>query len=80
MDEKGACLYAPSVELPPGYIKGKVGAGDAFCAGALYAAYQGEGLEATLKFGNAAAAASLCAPGATTGMRCAEELRNFKAV
>jgi sugar/nucleoside kinase (ribokinase family) len=67
------------LELPAGYIKGTVGAGDAFCAGALYAAYQGESIAAALKLGNAAAAASLSQPGATEGMRPVAALRNFKA-
>ena len=31
----------PSYALPAGYIKGTTGAGDAFCAGALYGIYEG---------------------------------------
>jgi sugar/nucleoside kinase (ribokinase family) len=67
-------VFAPSVKMQPEQIKGKVGAGDAFCAGALYAANQGGTLEAALTLGNAAAAASLTEPGATEGMQSVEKL------
>lgn len=38
MDEAGNYCEFESLKLPKGYIKGTVGAGDAFCAGVLYAA------------------------------------------
>jgi len=45
--EGGFCLcrkagynFVPSLKLPKGYVVGKVGAGDAFCAGALYGIYK----------------------------------------
>ena len=46
MPETGVCLSdngffeLPSWELPKGFIKGKTGAGDAFCAGALIGIYR----------------------------------------
>jgi len=79
LDGNGKHAQSPTVNLPPEYIKGKVGAGDAFCAGTLYAASQGWGLEEGLELGNVAAAASLSMPGATEGMLPVEELRKLRA-
>ena len=78
LDNRGKALESPSINLPPEYIKGKVGAGDAFCAGVIYAASQGGDLEQGLELGNAAAAASLSMPGATEGMLPVEELRKLR--
>ena len=64
----------PSLALPDGYIKGTVGAGDAFCAGVLYGAYSGLDLRESLELGTAAAACSLSEPGATEGMRSVEDV------
>jgi len=80
LDSKGR--YAPStaIKLPPESIRGKVGAGDAFCAGALYTASKNLTLEEGLELGNAAAAASLLQPGAVEGMKSAEELKKLRSV
>jgi sugar/nucleoside kinase (ribokinase family) len=78
IDGKGNFAESPTVNLPPEYIKGKVGAGDAFCAGAVYAAYQGGSLAEGLELGNAAAAASLSEPGATEGMLPVGELLKLR--
>ena len=78
LDESGKFAESPSLDKPPDYIKGTVGAGDAFCAGAIYAAYHGESLEAGLELGNAAAAASLSMPGATEGMLPVGELKKLR--
>ena len=40
LDEKGGFVSLSSLRLPEGYIKGSVGAGDAFCAGVLYGAHK----------------------------------------
>ncbi len=74
MPECGVCLsengfaVSPSFEPPKGFIKGKTGAGDAFCAGALLGIAQGLGDVEILELGGAAAIASLSAPDATSGM------------
>jgi sugar/nucleoside kinase (ribokinase family) len=78
LDQEGNYVESPTIDLPPGYIKGKVGAGDAFCAGVLCAAYRGESLEQGLDLGNAAAAASLSRPGGTEGMLPLDELRGLR--
>jgi sugar/nucleoside kinase (ribokinase family) len=64
LDREGTYAESPAVDLPPASIKRKVGAGDAFCAGVLYAASQGESLGEALELGNAAAAGSLLQLGA----------------
>jgi sugar/nucleoside kinase (ribokinase family) len=59
----------PSLALPKEEIRGKTGAGDAFCAGVLYGARQGMALPEALRFATAAAAASLTHPSASDGLR-----------
>ncbi len=77
LDEQNAYVEVPSLKLPKGYIKGTVGAGDAFCSGVLYAAWKGQDLRSAIELGTASAACSLSEPGATEGMRTAEEVRNL---
>jgi sugar/nucleoside kinase (ribokinase family) len=74
LDKKNVYAESPAIDLPAASIKGKVGAGDAFCAGTLYAASQNKSLKEGLELGNAAAAASLLQPGAVEGMMKAEDL------
>lgn len=71
--DKGMCIV-PSLRLPKGYIKGSVGAGDAFCAGCLYAICQDQEPEWMLRFAAAAAAANLSAPDSISGMKTYAEL------
>jgi sugar/nucleoside kinase (ribokinase family) len=68
-DAAGNYEEIPSLELPEGYIKGTVGAGDAFCSGIIYGAYSGSSLRESLEMGTAVAACSLSEPGATEGIR-----------
>jgi len=69
MDNSGTLHRQPSLSLPPGYIKGTVGAGDAFCAGVLYSIYKGWSVEKAMAIGTAAAACCLSEISATEGMR-----------
>lgn len=75
LDEHGNFVVVPSLNLPDGYIKGSVGAGDAYCSGVLYAAWRGDDLKSALELGTAAAACSLSEAGAAEGMRTAAEAR-----
>lgn len=77
MDRDTGFCVVPSFELPKGYVKGSVGAGDAFCAGCLYAINRGLSAEEMLSYGAAAAAASLSAPDAVSGMKTALELQKM---
>ena len=79
LDENDNYVEVSSLRLPEGWIAGTVGAGDAFCSGVLYSAWKGEGLKQAIEMGTAAAACSLSEPGATEGMRTAEEVRKLYA-
>lgn len=74
LDENDQYFQRASLNLPDGYIKGTVGAGDAFCAGVLYGAEKGRTLVESVDLGIAAAAASLSQPGSTEGMRTEAEV------
>ncbi len=65
----GEDTWQPSLNLPPKYIAGTAGAGDAFCAGALYGLHEGWELQKSLLAGVCAAAASLADPTCTAGMK-----------
>lgn len=77
MDEQNYYIETVSAPLPREMIKGTVGAGDAFCSGVLYGAYQRMPLRDAIELGNAAAACSLTESGATEGMRTAEDATAF---
>ena len=64
----------PSLELPKGFIKGTVGAGDAFCAGCLYSFYKGFEPEKMLEFASGAAAFNLTAADSVSGMKSRDEI------
>lgn len=74
IDENGQYFEVPSLKLPKGWIKGTVGAGDAFCAGILYAAEMELSMEEALKLGACSAAASLSEVSASDGVKTAEEV------
>ena len=67
-------LRQPSLALPQSEIRGKTGAGDAFCAGILYSASQGIALPEALRLATVAAAASLTRANACDGLRPVAEL------
>lgn len=70
----GACYKVPNLSLPDGYIKGKTGAGDAYCAGVLYAAYKEMSIIDAMKLGTACASCSLSEINGTDGMRSYKEV------
>lgn len=69
MSRDESFLAVPSLKLPSGYIKGSVGAGDAFTAGCLYGLYKGFDDKRILEFASAAAACNLSAPDSISGMK-----------
>ncbi len=69
MDTKGNFTVRPSLKVPKEDIKGTVGAGDAFCAGCLYAIYNGYSDAQMLEFASAAAACNLLEANAVDGMK-----------
>ncbi|HZJ57650.1 MAG TPA: carbohydrate kinase family protein [Clostridia bacterium] len=68
MDVYGNYYEQPSLKLPKGYIKGAVGAGDAFCAGVLYGLYMDWDIQRALRLAVSAAACCLSQVNATDGM------------
>jgi len=58
----------PSIRLPDDYIRGNVGAGDAFCAGILYAAYKGFSLQKSIMLAVCSASCSLSQADSISGM------------
>ena len=79
---RSALTVLPSCELPRGYVKGKTGAGDAFCSGALIAIERGATDLEILELAEAAAVASLTAQDATSGITeeqvLLQNIRRFK--
>ncbi|MBE6974213.1 MAG: carbohydrate kinase family protein [Ruminococcaceae bacterium] len=74
LDENGQYWEMPSLKLPEGYIQGTTGAGDAFCAGVLYAAEKGLPMAEALKMGACTAAASLGHSSASEGVGTVAEV------
>lgn len=65
----GGEFHQSSLRLPEGWIRGTVGAGDAFAAGVLFALHEGETPARALLYGVCAAAASLSDPTTSNGMK-----------
>jgi len=63
----GKVREVPSLALPPEWIKGSVGAGDAFCAGMLYSLLAGLPDEEGMRLASCAAAANLAATDSISG-------------
>jgi sugar/nucleoside kinase (ribokinase family) len=75
LDRKGNELFIPSLQIPQDQIVGTVGAGDAFCAGILYALHEGWSAEQALQIGGGTAATCIGAANTTDGVRSLEEVR-----
>ena len=74
LDSKGRFTMVPSLKVPKEDIKGAVGAGDAFCAGCLYAIYNNYSDAQMLEFASAAAACNLLEANAVDGMKPRNEI------
>ena len=66
-----------SYALPAGYIQGTTGAGDAFCAGALYGIYNSWSDEEIMAFASGCAVMALGSADATSGMKTEPEIKDF---
>ena len=73
LSRNGTYAVERSKALPKGYKVGSVGAGDAFCAGVLLAAYRGLSISEALVYGNASAQVSLRHASASGGMTTIDE-------
>lgn len=74
MNAKGEYVKVNSNDIPKGYKKGSVGAGDAFCAGVLYAYYKGMSMREAVELGNLSATANLSEIDSISGLRSLDEL------
>ncbi len=75
--KQGEEIFQPSHLLPEGYIKGTVGAGDAFCAGVLYGLHEDMNYNEIMRLATACAALNLSSVSATEGMLPLKEVLNF---
>ena len=77
LNAAGGFFEVPSFSVPKEDIKGSVGAGDAFCAGCLWALYNGYGEARMLEFASSAAAACLLEANAVDGVKSAAEIEQI---
>jgi sugar/nucleoside kinase (ribokinase family) len=75
----GRCCSAPSFSPAKEEIVSTVGAGDAFCAGSLYAIHEGYNLEDLLDFASACARFNLFSSTSTGGAPTIEAVKEFIA-
>jgi sugar/nucleoside kinase (ribokinase family) len=73
-DTKGTEILVPSLQLPPEFVRGTAGAGDAFCAGVLYGIHEGWDAARSLELAVANAAMCLSDPTTTGGLRPLDEV------
>lgn len=76
-EASGEGLWQPAWRLMPEEIVGSVGAGDAFCAGVLYASHEGWSLRETLKLAHTCACFNLRAANALDGTRPLAEMQRW---
>ena len=69
LDKDGTFTKVGSYDIPPDMIKGRVGAGDAFCAGCLYGLYNDWSDQEILEFAAATAACSLFSANSSDGAK-----------
>ncbi len=74
LNAKGEFNVSSSLRVPKEDMKGSVGAGDAFCAGCLYALYRDYTDSEMLEFASAAAACSLLEANSIDGMKPRNEI------
>ena len=76
-DKNGEFTEVSSLKLPEGYIKGSVGAGDAFAAGCLYGLYKDWDDKRILEFASAAAACNLSGAESISGRKTVKEIEEM---
>ena len=78
LDRTGHFAHVPSLHLPQGWIKGSVGAGDAFCAGMLYSFLKGMSAEEGMRLASCVAAMNLAAPDSVSGAKSLDETMSLE--
>lgn len=79
LNKKRQFTAVPSLKIPKEDMKGSVGAGDAFCAGCLYALYHNYKEKDMLEFASCAAACSLLEANSIDGMKPRNEILALSA-
>ena len=69
VEKAGAVHHQPSLKLPPGFIAGATGAGDAFAAGYLHGMHENWPVAERLKLAVCAAAMCLTHPTPSLGLK-----------
>ena len=77
MSRDGSHMYKATDMLPKSQIVSAVGAGDAFCAGVLYALHEDYEMEDMLDFANACARFNLSNPTSTGGAPTIKEVNEY---
>ena len=77
LNKNGEFAVVPSLDIPKDFIKGSTGAGDAFCAGALFGIYNGYSDKEILEFASMSAGVSLRTVDAVSGLASKEEILNI---
>ena len=77
MTKDGSNVYMPTDMIPKSEIVSAVGAGDAFCAGTLYALHEGYEMEQMLRFANACARFNLANATSTGGAPTLKEINEY---
>lgn len=80
MERSGAFFSCGSFVLPDGYIKGSVGAGDAYAAACLYGIYMGYEPMHMLEFAAGAAACNLSEADSVSGMKSRDKIEQLCAM
>lgn len=78
VDKKGGFYQVKSLKLPPDKIVGSAGAGDAFCAGALYGIHENWSPEETLSIACATAATCLGSVNTVDGVKSLKKIKAFR--
>lgn len=73
LDIDGTFIRMDCIDIPRSLIAATTGAGDAFCAGALYGAYKGMDLKEAMYFATGVASCSLFSASASDGVRTYED-------
>lgn len=77
MSKDGELMFKPTDMMPKSQIVSAVGAGDAFCAGTLYALHEGYEMGYMLEFANACARFNLTNPTSTGGAPSIHEVKEY---
>ena len=77
LTHKGHSLYCPTIPVAHEDIVSTVGAGDAFCAGALYALHEGYAPREILMFANASARFNLYGATSTSAAPSLKQITNY---